>query len=1134
MIYNDFVKFKIEKEKEDSIIKNEDLFEQEGLESDDDQVILNEERDEECSFFSENAENELNKLNIISNNLNMPNNNEIINKDKNNIMSDNILLEKNMKEIIKEQTDNKEENKKIIDNILVKNDKNEEKLSMEINIKDNKDIKDNKQINKISNGTQTQNNQSNTSKNYFSKKVLYKKNKINKINKENKTNNELQNNNNNNDKNNNIEKKTTNENIIKKIKSNEKTQKKIMTEKRQKSKNSYINKMKEKKSMKINYDNHSRLWNNSSRNDEGSKSCIASEKNNILSKSAVSYDKYGNKTVIKKRDLYGNSNLIKVEKKLNRSYDNKFMNKSDNKNINGKSSKNEGHYTQGSRSPKVTHKRINFTNVKNKDVNSNTYKVNKSSLLISKNSTKKSIKENNNKENKESNADGLKKVLMNKINKQISQIIQEKEKMYFNENNKLFFLGFCDILFELGFLHIKETEIKDITDIKNHIKDLYTQPFTNRTFLSENFLFNEQKLLICAWKTILNNFILIKEFNSLPEESEEISLDDCKSFIFIVTGLFIGFNHNYLKENNQLKSERKPLKNKSQRNLNKDNSSKNIFNDSKLNKSYTKSSSNSKSKYHFRKKSEHNNMVDSNNESNYSNNTLNENILKNILDNRKKSDYNYKNILKIKNYFTYFAELRKLYNLYKKDLKNINKKKVIEKDLTFHPKTNKNNKIILNKISPKMDFFQRNDLIKKRNEKKIIILQKERSQKLLKECTFDPLKNKNKKIEQLNPKEISNRLYHNHYNSNRLLSNSNLNLTCKHGEKIILEKRYKEIFKFIPNTNKKFNREMFSRSPLDKDELLNKRIKDLREANLDRIINNYEKNTREVLSNDIKKDKNLMKEIIANDRGGMKLDMEKRTNKDTFDNFQTFNFYDLPGLNNYFYNNRINEPLFSVEIKIKQNIKTIEVYPDDIPEKLAYDFCVENMLGKGSYEKIVNIIKDKLDEINKGNFNENVDINDNNNDNDKDNGKENINDNNDANKKENNNNENENANNDKDLDNKLDLNEKENENENKDIVENNDIQENNDNKENVDENINKNNYEIINMKINLNDNEINKEGKDNINNINEENNIKDEYINNLDDNDICNSTEKIKEEINQINKNYSEEERKNGTNEQIN
>ena len=70
----------------------------------------------------------------------MPNNNEIINKDKNNIMSDNILLEKNMKEIIKEETDNKEENKKVNDNILINNDKNEEKVSMEINIKDNSDF----------------------------------------------------------------------------------------------------------------------------------------------------------------------------------------------------------------------------------------------------------------------------------------------------------------------------------------------------------------------------------------------------------------------------------------------------------------------------------------------------------------------------------------------------------------------------------------------------------------------------------------------------------------------------------------------------------------------------------------------------------------------------------------------------------------------------------------------------------------------------------------------------------------------------------------------------------------------------------------------------------------------------------
>ena len=302
----------------------------------------------------------------------------------------------------------------------------------------------------------------------------------------------------------------------------------------------------------------------------------------------------------------------------------------------------------------------------------------------------------------------------------------------------------------------------------------------------------------------------------------------------------------------------------------------------------------------------------------------------------------------------------------------------------------------------------------------------------------------------------------------------------------MLEKKFKEIFQFAPNINKNFNREMFIKSPLDKDELLNKRIKDLREANLDRIINNYEKNIRGVLSSDVKKDKNLLKEIISAEKGGMKLDMEKKSNKDTFDNFQNFNLYDFIGLNNYFYENEINEPLFSVEVKIKQNIKTIEVYKDDAPEKLAYDFCVENMLGKGSYEKIVNIIKEKLDEINKGNFNENVDINNNN---------DNLEQNNSIKDNDNNN-----------LDKVNDINKSENKEKNK--------------KKN----------EIMNTNIDLNDCQIN----------NENNNNKEEYINNIDDN--AKSEKEIKEKINQeeinkinfeniINKNYSEEERKNATNE---
>lgn len=52
--------------------------------------------------------------------------------------------------------------------------------------------------------------------------------------------------------------------------------------------------------MKINYNNHDKIWKNSSRNEEGSKSYMMTDKNNIPSGTEISFDKYGNKTVIKK------------------------------------------------------------------------------------------------------------------------------------------------------------------------------------------------------------------------------------------------------------------------------------------------------------------------------------------------------------------------------------------------------------------------------------------------------------------------------------------------------------------------------------------------------------------------------------------------------------------------------------------------------------------------------------------------------------------------------------------------------------------------------------------------------------------------------------------------------------------
>ncbi|MBQ2600161.1 hypothetical protein II582_02085, partial [bacterium] len=90
------------------------------------------------------------------------------------------------------------------------------------------------------------------------------------------------------------------------------------------------------------------------------------------------------------------------------------------------------------------------------------------------------------------------------------------------------------------------------------------------------------------------------------------------------------------------------------------------------------------------------------------------------------------------------------------------------------------------------------------------------------------------------------------------------------------------------NINRDFNRAMFFQSPLNDDELLNNRIAKLRNANFKKFVDNYEKKNREILSNSIKNNKDLLKEIIFMENKGMRMDIEKRTNKDTFENFQNY------------------------------------------------------------------------------------------------------------------------------------------------------------------------------------------------------------------------------------------------------
>ena len=995
-----------ENEDDDSLIINEDLFEQkvqETSEEEDQIIIQNDEKENECSFNSkQNKSNSFNNNNINIDNKKEENLTDIkyqyLNRKNNNILKE-LLIDKNIKKENKEINNinqkeidfyknigekivpikmNREKDNKVykyakkvinkqsykinkkIENALPSKDSQILKISSKNKIKVKKEH--NNSFNKINNSAIVKKYRRNNLINDIGSKIINKRNSDHNLmkNENNKTPNinikKLR------DKNN--IKTENNKSKIKVIKDNENINK---MKKNNFSKNININKENNNNFMKNEYRLNNKLKNKSkSKNKRSISQKDDTKKNNKLNNNkSISCEKRQN------NDFYNFYSAKNYEKKKNIYIEKKSKNNSMNK------EKAQSSYVQGE---------IIIQRKKNYD------------------------------------SEILKKILINKINSQIDEVIKSKKSLYFNENNNLFFLGFCDLLFDLGFLHIKETEIKDITKFEEHINYLYTQPFTNRDILSEEFLFNEQKLLICAWKTILNNFHLIKEFTSLPSENEEITLDDCKLFIFIITGLFIGYTRNkYINKEinyNSLTNIKDFNKIPKPKNYNQNNRKKISFSEyskdkiSRFSNSQNNSPSSKKSNIYFIKQNLYN-------KNNYSENNNKENVLKKILENRQKSEYNYKNILQIKNFFYYFAELRKLYNLYKKDIKNLSIKMNIEKDFTFHPKTNKNNHKLFKKFLPSMNFFERNDLFKNLNEKKIEKLEKERTKELLKECTFEPIK-RNKKIK-INPIEISNRLYYT--NSNKKNSSTDLNHTNndiiiktnkKRGEdssnsKVFYKPKiranyikkfnfnnkinkvnltnnnnnsfnninsntpkskintsyhksnnYKsfvkeEEYNFSPNINKKFNRIMFWHSPLTNDNLLIRRINCLRDANFKRFVHNYEKNSRETLTKIIKNDKIILKQMINEDKGNMKLDIEKKTNKDTFDIFK--NYRELKGYR------IINEPLFIVEIKIKNEIKLIEVYQDDIPEKIAYEFCTQNSLGQGSYEKILNIINEKLEEI---------------------------------------------------------------------------------------------------------------------------------------------------------------------------
>ena len=507
-----------------------------------------------------------------------------------------------------------------------------------------------------------------------------------------------------------------------------------------------------------------------------------------------------------------------------------------------------------------------------------------------------------------------------------------KENIDTNKKGIDIFL-FCDLLFKLGFVDIlhHKININEITD--EEIKELLIQPYLIKSFITKEFILNELKIIKDAFYSIINNFKILQESNNNNDElliNNIIKIEDFKLFIFILSDLFTGFEKE--KKKNTPRVSINIIKSKTVNN--------NIStHSSKTNKSV-----------------------------NINNNKKN-NLISKIISNRQLDLFNSKDIINYKNYFKYMIEIKNNHINFINNLKKEKKKEKIEQSFigpfTFSPKINNNNDIILNSIKPNMNFEERNEIISKKKNKHKLDIENQIDLEYQQDHTFNPklngqnainyLKNIKKKIEK-EKNEKNNNIYLIKQNNEEDNKNMEINDLLA--------------FSFNPNLNKPPKPKMFSHSPLANDKLFNQKIQEMRKTNFSKKLNNYEKNNRETLRNDVKKNIQLLNYFLNNmEEGRMILGLEKQSNKDTFDIFikqkkqidEKQYKSNVPDL----LNSKRKNPLFVVEIKIKNENNVIEVFPNDNYEKVCLNFCNEHKLGVESYNQILESIRNKINEINK-------------------------------------------------------------------------------------------------------------------------------------------------------------------------
>lgn len=512
-------------------------------------------------------------------------------------------------------------------------------------------------------------------------------------------------------------------------------------------------------------------------------------------------------------------------------------------------------------------------------------------------------------------------ILIKKLNQAIDKGLNTIDIHQENNNkDKINYSEYCQLMFNLGFIQYDHANFKQYLQNNNihivnddntlidynssiidtiQLEDIVLTNTVPLKQITKSKLAKEQEDLYKSWKEGCED--------NIKEENDTIAINQIKLLFFCICGLYTGeINHN----RSNIKTIKEGISNSHSTSSIKDKAVQNNNNQityEELNKQCFKSSTNEVIKY-----------------------------------NKDKAKF-------INQSFKTLAENRFKYELHIQHKRKTEKLKSANSSnphLTFKPSINNTYKISDSRLKVEETY----DLIQKRKNKDLDRLQKEKELNELKECTFNP-NNRPKKHQKSS--EISNRLYS--YNKSTKTKKKNcINNNNSKNKEANNEKDTEKEYPFSPKINKPINEGLFDQKSIKNDPIVSNKIKQYEKARIEKkLIVLLSEKGRAGLSH-MKTSEDLVNELENKAKAPLfKFDIERKHCKDTFDKFA----------NNEAKNrneSKREQPIFTIEVKIKDRIELLHYYKNDDPAFITQRFCKRNNLGENSNERIYSVIEEKL------------------------------------------------------------------------------------------------------------------------------------------------------------------------------